>query len=116
MPIGDNFITGNIDFLVKNESNEWEIWDWKTNKIQDKSDLSRLKEEYELQMKIYSYFLMHLEPNQKKFVARLLLTELANIDSQDNDWTVKYEFILANKSEIKKELISYINQICTKIS
>ena len=36
MPIGDNFITGNIDFLVKNESNEWKFGIGKTNKIQDK--------------------------------------------------------------------------------
>ncbi len=116
MPIGDNFITGNIDFLVKNDCNEWEVWDWKTNQIEDKNDLNRLKEEYELQMKIYSYFLMHLEPNQTKFTARLLLTELANINSQDEDWTIKYEFTLSNKLEIKEELINYMNRICTKIS
>ena len=65
------------DLLIKNAGGEWEVWDWKTNRAGTKETKDALIKNYELQMKIYIYFLMKLYPEQKNFKARLLFTRLA---------------------------------------
>ena len=78
LPYRDNFLYGIIDCLIKNDSDEYEIWDWKTNAI---TDINELKVKYELQMLVYIYLLMYLYPNQKRYIARLISTELIEVHS-----------------------------------
>lgn len=111
MPYYDDFLIGKIDLLIKNNEGIWEIWDWKTNRINSEQDILKLTEHYELQMQIYAYFIMLLFPEQQRITARLLFTRLAKKNAKDEVWTRKFEW---NKEEIshfgddiKKKLIEF---------
>lgn len=91
MPIADNFITGVIDLLLEKENGDFEIWDWKTNQIQSKSQIKSLADTYKNQMMLYAYLVW----NQKKssvIKARLLFTNLAKVNVKDEDWTYLFQW------------------------
>jgi ATP-dependent helicase/nuclease subunit A len=96
----ENFYSGVIDCLIPDENGNFEIWDWKSNRIGNRANFAKLKETYSLQMRMYIYFLMHLFPHQDKFTARLLFTELAKNDAKNADWVVDFHFSLADKNSI----------------
>ena len=104
IPIGENFYSGIIDLMVKDENGDFEIWDWKTNKVENSTTVSILAENYKLQMQMYVYFLMHLFPNQKQYKARLLFAELATVAAENSDWTVEFNFTVADKKMIYSEI------------
>jgi ATP-dependent helicase/nuclease subunit A len=87
IPIGQDFLVGVLDVLVQNPNGEWEIWDWKTNKITETNGMNELFEHYRLQLECYIYFCSLLFPEQQQFTARLLFTRLATPDLDDAAWT-----------------------------
>ncbi len=110
------------DLLIKNASGEWEVWDWKTNRVGSNEVKNTLIKYYELQMKIYIYFLMKLYPEQKNFKARLLFTRLAKISEiplnpllkkgeNSEDWVYTFNWTIDDLNNIERE----INKIADKI-
>ena len=64
--LGDDFLTGTLDRIYKNEDDQWVIVDYKSNKI-TKSEVRQTAERYEIQMEIYALLLAALYPAQKSF-------------------------------------------------
>lgn len=87
LPIGVDFLTGVLDVLVQNTSGDWEIWDWKTNKITPEKGIDVLFEHYRLQLECYIYFAAQLFPQQEHFTARLLFSRLAHPAASEEEWT-----------------------------
>lgn len=109
VPFQNDFLLGKIDLLIINEQNEYEIWDWKTNKVDGGTDaMDFLKSHYEPQMKFYAYLISLLNSEQKHYKTRLLFTRLAGVNAQDDDWT--REFIWS-----KEELEEFGNELNEKI-
>ncbi len=98
MPIGNDFLIGTIDLLIQNDNGEWEIWDWKTNRINDFQDADILSNKYKRQLQIYALFCSILFPEQEQFTARLLFTRQANVNVKDEEWTRAFCW---NRSDIK---------------
>lgn len=86
MPVGEDFLVGAIDMLVPTESGEWEVWDWKSNRVEDTEGLDALAQYYALQMQVYAYFAAHLFQTQESFTARLLFTRMAHL-GEEAQWT-----------------------------
>lgn len=87
IPVGQDFLVGVLDVLIQNPNGEWEIWDWKTNKITPTKGMNELFEHYRLQLECYIYFCSLAFPHQQNFTARLLFTRLAMPNIPDKDWT-----------------------------
>ncbi|MBS1538700.1 MAG: UvrD-helicase domain-containing protein [Bacteroidetes bacterium] len=87
IPVGKDFLVGVLDVLVQNSTGEWEIWDWKTNKITQEKGADELFEHYRLQLECYIYFCSLAFPEQQNFIARLLFTRLATTNAPDETWT-----------------------------
>lgn len=87
LPLENNFIVGTLDMLIINNSDEYEIWDWKTNRISQESDINALAEYYKTQMQFYAYLTIFLNPKQEEITARLLFTRLAKENVEDDRWT-----------------------------
>ncbi len=87
IPVGQDFLVGVLDVLLQNSNGNWEIWDWKTNKITSTNGMNELFEHYRLQLECYIYFCSLAFPHQQNFTARLLFTRLATPYIPDNDWT-----------------------------
>ncbi len=104
IPFDYDIISATFDLLIVNEKDEWEIWDWKSNQANFKEDLIYLGNHYEIQMKLYSYFNYLINPNQNKYIARLLFTRRAEIDGLDEYWTVKFEWNKADMDNFKEYL------------
>ncbi len=116
LPIGENYITGIIDCLIENEDGEFEIWDWKTNQIALDNDLQKLKENYSNQMQLYALFLMYLYPLQKKYIARLLFTEKASTNANNEDWTAEFTFTIVDQPNIINKFSAQIKKMLIHIS
>ncbi len=114
MPFGTNILVATIDLLlIENETAI--ICDWKSNRSNRPADIAH---HYKLQMKTYAYILSYLYPNQDEFVCKLLLTRLANEDSEDEDWIYEYKFFreeLRNFEIYLKENINFIKFPIEKI-
>ncbi|MBI5326499.1 MAG: UvrD-helicase domain-containing protein [Ignavibacteriae bacterium] len=102
------------DLLIKNASGEWAIWDWKTNRIDTGKKKEELIKYYELQMKIYTYFLMKLYPEQQNFKARLLFTRLAGTNENNEKWFYDYNWNQGESAKIENEIQKLINEIRNK--
>ena len=109
IPLGENFYTGIIDCLICDRNGNFEIWDWKTNKIENAETVRDLAENYKLQMQMYIYFLMHIEPNQTQYKARLLFTELATVNAKISDWVVDFIWTQADKELLRTEIENNIS-------
>ncbi len=105
IPFEYDLISATFDLFIQNESNEWEIWDWKSNQINNDEDLIELGKHYEIQMKLYSYFNYLLNPNQSDYKARLLFTRRAKIDCLDENWTILFKWD-KNEMENFREYLS----------
>jgi ATP-dependent helicase/nuclease subunit A len=99
MPIGNDFITGKIDLMIPDNEGNWEVWDWKTNKVESAEQMDFLFNEYQLQLKMYAFFLSQLYNEQQKFTVRLLFTRMARPGAADESWTRKEVW---NKEDIAK--------------
>lgn len=111
IPIGNDFLTGTLDLLIKNDSDEWEIWDWKTNRVENRQDIERLAQHYQPQMQFYAYFLSMIHPEQQHFIARLLFTRLAGSSKNTSDWTYTYDWSRDETGQFRQEFESVISNI-----
>lgn len=108
MPLGADFLTGTLDVLVYNEHNEYEIWDWKTNRVASATDMDRLLSEYHLQLEVYAYFLAKLKPEQDQFTARLLFTRGAYKAVYEHDWTRSVTFTRDDIKTVEQKILRLI--------
>ncbi len=109
LPVGHDFITGSIDALV-NLDGEYEVWDWKTNKLQ-KSQKDFYGGRYEIQMKVYAYLISKMFPGQQTYRARLLFSKLADTGIEDSEWTLQYAWDEIQLKKIGEEIKSYMKEI-----
>lgn len=65
MLLGDDFFTGTIDRLQKNDAGDWEVYDYKTNLVRE-SDFLSIASQYDIQMQSYALLLSHLYPSQEE--------------------------------------------------
>ena len=101
-------MNGIIDVLITNENGELEVWDWKTNVVDSEIDFARHLENYELQMKIYAFFVLLMQPKQKEIKCRLLFTRLAGDNAEDDDWTHVYKWDRQEVNEFADEIKSLV--------
>jgi len=104
MPYKEDILAATIDLLIQSPSGNWEIWDWKTNRVNNASDMDSLWDYYETQLKIYTYLTSFLYPDQDKYTARLLFTRMASQEAIDKNWT-------RAKTWTKKELDTFGTEI-----
>ncbi|MGA2297246.1 MAG: 3'-5' exonuclease, partial [FCB group bacterium] len=116
IPFGTGFLVSQIDLLLKDENGEYEIWDWKTNRVDSKAQIEKLVKEYEIQMQVYSYFISLLNPDQKQFKARLLFTRLARQNTSDEAWTRIYTWNKNDVEMFKKNIEQKIKAILNVIN
>lgn len=86
LPIEDDFYLAVFDCIVKNRKGEIEIWDWKTNRVNDKKSIDLLFDKYKVQLQMYALFASYLYPNQEKYLLRLLFTRKADVNLADDEW------------------------------
>ncbi|MFA6571097.1 MAG: PD-(D/E)XK nuclease family protein, partial [Bacteroidota bacterium] len=108
LPFGDNVIIAKIDMIIENNNGDFEVWDWKTNRVDKPSDKELLAKKYSLQMKTYAYFMMLNNPEKPKYYARLLFTRLASTVAEESHWTRLFEWT-------KEELLSFGEELKAKI-
>lgn len=111
LPIGTEILYGVIDVLFRDKTGKWEIWDWKSNKVDNFEDLNRLAEQYELQMRIYAFMVSKLFPEQTEFVARLLFIRAINKFSENEYWIKTFRFTKEELENFAEILISKTMEI-----
>lgn len=110
MPINNDFLSSKIDLLLINNDNKYEIWDWKTNYIQDFAQKEKLISHYKFQMKVYAFMISKLF-HQDEYISRLLFTKLAKEDANEKDWTHKYIFTKEELAGFESEVDNHIKMI-----
>lgn len=105
MQLGSDFFTGTIDRLQKNDDNEWEIYDYKTNRI-TQDQLQNTAEEYDIQIKSYALLLAHFAPLQKSYVISFYFLSV--------DSFFQKPFSKDDINSIKQEFLGIVNQIKEK--
>ncbi len=105
IPIDKNIVRGYIDLLYETSDGKFEIWDWKSNLLTSLENSEKIISNYEFQMRIYSYFISRLYPEQDKYIARLLFTRLAGENAETEQWIHTFDW---TKKEIDRtpELIN----------
>jgi ATP-dependent exoDNAse (exonuclease V) beta subunit len=74
MPVGKFILKGIFDCLFRNSRQEWEIIDYKTNRISE-AEIPGMTKKYEFQMRCYALLLSYLFPKQKEFPVNLYFLE-----------------------------------------
>ena len=74
MPVGKFILKGIFDCLFRNSRQEWEIVDYKTNRISE-AEIPGMTKKYEFQMRCYALLLSYLFPKQKEFPVNLYFLE-----------------------------------------
>ncbi|MEJ2542546.1 MAG: UvrD-helicase domain-containing protein [Calditrichaceae bacterium] len=100
--LGEDYFTGTIDRMYKNEEGLWEIVDYKTNWI-DANQVETIAKKYEWQIKAYAYLLSKLYPNQKTYPVSLYFLHPEQIYRQSFDRN--------ETSEIENYFLKTISQI-----
>jgi ATP-dependent helicase/nuclease subunit A len=72
--INDESFTGKLDLIIETESSEWIVFDYKSNKVDDKNYLN-VASKYHLQMESYAFLLSRVIPNQKEYKVALYFIE-----------------------------------------
>lgn len=111
MPFGNDFIKVIIDALVCMKDGTYEIWDWKSNLVQNEDKFKELSEYYEFQLKYYAFVISYLYPEQEKFVCRLFFTRLAANANKDSDWIATFEWSRADLEEFSNEIENYFERM-----
>ena len=105
--LGEDYFTGTIDRMFKNEAELWEVVDYKTNRI-DADHIEAAAKKYEWQIKAYAFLLSKLYPEQKTYPVSLYFLHPDKIYRQsfDQEETIKIEkFFFNTISEIKNNFI-----------
>ncbi len=107
--IGENFINSIIDLVIQHKDGEYEIWDWKTNKINN--NIKDLVDKYQHQMHFYAYFLYKLYPNQKTYKSKLLFVRQSINALDNNDWIVELHWTNEELKSYEENLPNEIKEI-----
>jgi len=105
MQLGDDFFTGTIDHMQKDQQGSWQIIDYKTNRISG-SQLEQAGKEYEIQIQSYALLLSHLYPGQKSYRVSLYFLAVDKLYEQ--------EFSLKEVQNIKTRFTKIIDEIKRK--
>jgi len=102
MKLEDNFLTGTIDKMYKNENGLWEVVDYKTNRINSDQIASAAKS-YKIQIEVYALLLSSIFPGQDSYVVTLYFI-------QPDDY---YQKIFTNDEliEVENKLLQTIGKI-----
>jgi hypothetical protein len=73
MRLGSDFLTGTLDRIFKNEETQWEVIDYKTNRIHV-NQVKQAALKYTIQMEIYALLLSQLFPAQEVIPVSLYFT------------------------------------------
>ena len=103
--LGEDFLTGSIDRLYRNEQGLWEVVDYKTNRI-NPTALNREAKKYEWQMKTYALQVSRLYPQQEVYPVSLYFLH--------PDLLYKVEYSREEIEKITDELLQTIREIKTK--
>jgi ATP-dependent helicase/nuclease subunit A len=80
--LSEDYFTGTIDRIYKNEDGLWEVLDYKTNRI-NAEDVEETAKKYEWQIKAYAYLLSKLYPEQETFPVSLYFLHPDKIYTQN---------------------------------
>ncbi len=100
MQLGEDFFTGTIDRIQRKQSGEWEIIDYKTNRITNEQ-LEKSGAKYEIQIKSYALLLAHLYPGQVNYKITFYFLAIDNIfektfsQNDIRDITIEFKKIIA---------------------
>lgn len=115
MPLDGNILHGIIDLLLEKGDGSFEVWDWKSNIINSAEEKSKTAEHYELQMRIYCYFISQIAPEQNEYTARLLFTRLAGKSQKDDDWTHRFVWTKKEIEQTPEIINEIIEQMGSKL-
>jgi len=91
MPLGKSYLSCKIDLCFMN-GDTLEIWDWKTDKIEDDVDIEKKNKLYIHQLETYVVVAYYYFNKPKKIKAKLLyLDYLVDYDNSDR-WVSEFEF------------------------
>jgi hypothetical protein len=102
MRLDQDFLIGTLDRIFKNESDQWEVIDYKTNRI-DSTQIAQLALKYQFQIEVYALLLSRLYPDQDFFPVRLYFTE--------PDQFHHYKFFKAELEQIHNRVCETIKEI-----
>ncbi len=105
------FLIGVLDALVFVGNDQYEVWDWKSNRVLSHADMDELLERYRMQLEVYLYFLMRRFPNQDSFTARLLFTRRAAESHDRDDWTVSLTRSRSRLEKLESQLTDLMRAI-----
>lgn len=106
-PIENNIFIAITDLIILLNNNEYEIRDWKTNKLRSSEEMSEISKKYKLQMKYYSYLLLQKNKSQNTINARLLFTKLAKPNANNDDWIYTFTWTRDQLANVYQELLQY---------
>ncbi|MBE2187909.1 MAG: UvrD-helicase domain-containing protein [Candidatus Kapabacteria bacterium] len=82
MPFRNSSLVGILDLLFERNSDQIEIWDWKSNAITNEQ-IEEVALSYIPQLEFYSYLIWRRYKNVKSITCRLIFTNLATDDNDD---------------------------------
>jgi len=102
MQIGEDYLTGTLDRLIKNADGIWEVIDYKTNRMGSKSP-EFLGKHYEWQMRAYALLLSKVNPEQEFFPVTLYFIR--------SDQKYSYNFSKHETDQIFSDFQNIISEI-----
>jgi len=108
MPLGYSFLSCKIDMCFMN-GDTLEIWDWKTDKIEDKKEKEDKDSVYIHQLQTYVFAAYYYFRKPFKIKAKLIYLNLLKENDMSNDWISEFKFTESDipniQVELKKSLI-----------
>jgi ATP-dependent helicase/nuclease subunit A len=102
MQLEDDFITGTLDKIYQNEAEQWEVLDYKTNRI-DRTQVQEVLDRYRIQIRTYALLLAHLYPQQQEYRVNFYFTHL--------DQHCPITFTREDLPQIEQDFIQIIREI-----
>jgi ATP-dependent helicase/nuclease subunit A len=102
MKLDSDFLTGTLDRIFINEKNEWEVLDYKTNKI-GRQQVIKTAKKYQTQMDVYALLLATCFSNHDSYKVNLYFTE--------PDQIYQHNYTKSELNKIKSNLVRVIEEI-----
>ncbi len=102
MKLAGQFFTGTMDRLWQNESGQWQVIDYKTNRLRGVAAESKMAE-YELQAQSYALLLAGLFPQQEKYTVQFAFI-------REDQWAERV-YTAGDIARIRDEFSALIMQI-----
>lgn len=103
-----DYLSAILDFVVPNSAGEWEIWDWKSNRVFN--DLESLQRHYYPQMKFYAFMLFKRFPEQENYATRLIFLRQFRPDKTEADQVLSNTWSNAEMHRYAVELRQIIEE------